>query len=222
MTKCCIFDLDGTLLNTLGTIKFYMNETLARRGIPPIDDRECMSFVGSGAGALMHRACLSRNIYDAALEEEMLLEYMRAYDESPYYLTEKYEGIDRLLDGLSTRGISLAVLSNKPDFATRAAVAHFFEDVFDTVHGGRENIPLKPSPDGALEILSALGFSPAECAYIGDSDVDFKTGERLGAALNISVTWGFRSREELSSVGARNFANSALELENIIKSYEGR
>ncbi len=216
MIKCCIFDLDGTLLNTLGTIRYYMNQTLTGQGIAPVTEEECRSFVGSGARQLMHRACLSRGVEDASLEELMLTEYMAAYDNGPYHLTEKYGGIDELIGTLKARGIKLAVLSNKPDFATRMAVAHFFCNSFDAVHGGRDNIPLKPAADGCAEILSELGLSPNEAVYIGDSDVDFFTGENMGAAVNISVLWGFRTQEQLLKAGAHTFAYKVPDIINII------
>ncbi len=216
MIKCCIFDLDGTLLNTLYTIKYYVNKTLSDNGVEQICDDECRRFVGSGARVLVRRICESRGIAERALEEKMLSEYMAAYDSDPYFLTEKYEGTDELISALKAEKIKLSVLSNKPDLATRAAIEHFFGDAFHIVHGGRDNIPLKPDPTSAKEILSELGCSPLEAAYIGDSDVDVKTGKDLGASLNISVLWGFRSREELISAGADILCESAEDVKNII------
>ena len=185
MIKCCIFDLDGTLLNTLETIKYYVNITLEKYGYSPISTEECRSFVGSGARVLMTRAFAARGGISPELFEAAFAEYLADYDASPYHLTEKYEGIDRLISALSARGIKLAVLSNKQDISTCKAVGHFFADAFDTVHGGREGVPLKPDPDGCYEIFAELGCSPDECVYIGDSDVDVLTGKNMRAALNI-------------------------------------
>ncbi len=217
MIKYCIFDLDGTLLNTINTIKFYMNQTLSSRGIKPLSEKECKSFVGSGAKMLMHRACEARNVFDSQLEGKMLCEYMAAYDSNPYHLTEKYISMDELILSLKKDGIKLAVLSNKPDFATRAAVSYFFGDVFDIVRGGRDNSPLKPDPTACFEILREMGGAPSECAYIGDSDVDCITGKNMNAALNISVLWGYRTKAQLETVGAKLFVESVSELENTIK-----
>ena len=217
MIKCCIFDLDGTLLATLETIRFYVNRTLEKYGYSPISTEECRRFVGSGARVLMTRAFDSRGGISTELFEEALAHYLADYDASPYHLTEKYEGIDELIAWLRDKGIKLAVLSNKQDISTRAAVKRFFGDAFDIVHGGREGVPLKPNPEGCFQILSDLGFSPSECAYIGDSDVDAVTGKNMGAHLNISALWGFRTKEELISAGAESFAASPIEVIEIIK-----
>ena len=217
MIKCCIFDLDGTLLFTLETIRFYVNRTLEKYGCSPITVEECRGFVGSGARSLMTQAFASRGGISEELFEEAFAYYLADYDSSPYQLTEKYEGIDELISWLKSRGIKLAVLSNKQDFSTRAAVNHFFGDPFDVVFGARAGVSLKPAPDACFEILTSLGCSPDECAYIGDSDVDARTGKNMGAHLNISALWGFRTKEELLSAGAESFATSPLEVIEIIK-----
>ena len=202
MIKCCVFDLDGTLLNTLETIRYYVNRTLEKYGKAPISEDECRCFVGSGARALIKRAFDSRGGVPDELFEKALIEYIADYDADPYYLTEKYSGIDKLVEGLKERGIALAVLSNKPDFATKSAVNYFFGGAFDIVFGGREGIALKPGTDGCFEILARLGTSPEECAYIGDSDVDVMTAKNMNAGLKIAVSWGFRTKEELKDAGA--------------------
>ena len=217
MIKCCIFDLDGTLLSTLETIRFYVNRTLEKYGFSPISTEECRCFVGSGARVLMTRAFDSRGGISTELFEEALANYLADYDASPYHLTEKYDGIDELVAWLRDNGIKLAVLSNKQDISTCAAVKRFFGDAFDIVQGGREGIPLKPNPDGCYEILSELGCSPEECAYIGDSDVDARTGKNMGAHLNISALWGFRTKEELVAAGAVCFASSPRDIIKMIE-----
>jgi phosphoglycolate phosphatase len=165
----------------------------------------------------MTRAFDSRGGISTELFEEALASYLADYDASPYHLTEKYDGIDELVVWLRDNGIKLAVLSNKQDISTRAAVKRFFGDAFDIVHGGREGIPLKPNPDGCYEILSKLGFSPDECAYIGDSDVDAVTGKNMGARLNVSALWGFRTKEELVAAGAVCFASSPRDIIKMIE-----
>ncbi len=216
MIKCCIFDLDGTLLSTLETIRYYVNRTLTKYGYTPITEDECRSFVGAGARVLMTKAFNSRGDLPKEDFERALSEYMADYDSDPYYLTEKYEGIDELINELKSRGIKLAVLSNKPDFATKSAVRHFFDDSFSVVYGGREGIALKPSPEGCLEILSELSSLPSECAYIGDSDVDVITGKNMKAALNVSVSWGFRTKEELEAAGAEHIISSVDEIYSLL------
>ena len=216
MIKCCIFDLDGTLLYTLETIRFYLNKALEMNSVSPITKEECQSFVGSGVRVLIRSALDSRGINSPEIFERVLSDYSRAYDNEPYHLTQKYRGIDYLLSELKKCGIKLAVLSNKPDFATKRTIERFFPDTFDVVFGGRDNVALKPSPDGCLEILSELGFSANECAYIGDSDVDVITGKNMNAALNISVSWGYRTREELISAGATTIVSSAEEISKLV------
>lgn len=208
MIKCCIFDLDGTLLNSLETIRHYVNRTLTKYGLTAITEEECRNFVGSGARILMQRAFDSRGGIDTKVFESALGEYMADYDSDPYHLTEKYNGIDELICELKKRKIKLAVLSNKPDFATRCAVRHFFGETFDMVFGGRDGIALKPDTAGCFEILSAFNLSADECAYIGDSDVDVLTAKNMNAGLKIAVSWGFRTKEELKNAGAELIIDS--------------
>lgn len=222
MIKCCIFDLDGTLLFTLNTIRFYLNKTLEKYGLSPLTYEECRNFVGKGARNLLTRAADSRGGIDPLTFESALSEYLADYDKNPYHLTEKYEGIDIMIDELSKMGIKLAVLSNKPNFATCQSVNKFFDGKFSLCFGGRDNIALKPDPVSCFEILSTLSVSAAECAYIGDSEVDVNTGKNMSAALNISALWGFRSREELSSAGAYLFAKNPLEVVDIIKEFNNK
>ncbi|MBR3806237.1 MAG: HAD family hydrolase [Clostridia bacterium] len=219
MIKCCIFDLDGTILNTLETIRYYLNRTMTKYGRAPITEEECRLFVGAGARVLLTKAFNSRGGIDEKEFEVALSEYMADYDCDPYHLTEKYKGIDELIDELKKRKIKLAVLSNKPDFATRSAVGHFFGDSFNVVHGGRDGIPLKPSPEGCLEILSELSVLPSECVYIGDSDVDVMTGKNMNAALTVSVRWGFRTKEELNLSGAEHMVSSVDEICTLIDNF---
>ena len=204
--KCAVFDLDGTLLNTIKTINYYLNYALAKHGLPHVSEDDCMSFVGDGAVKLIERA-LSRVGADMALFDIVYKDYNEAYNASPYYLTEPYEGILDTLSALKEQGIKLAILSNKPDFAVKATAGNFFPGVFDITFGGRENIPLKPSPDALFDILKALGVSPEETAYIGDSEPDVLTAKNAGVAANISVTYGFRTREQLENAGAKIFTN---------------
>ncbi len=212
MIKCCIFDLDGTLLNTLSTIHYYLNKTLDKNGILPITREACQKYVGNGAKKLILRALAEKGIENEAVFSNVFRDYNAAYDADPYYLTEPYEKITELIDTLILRGVKLAVFSNKPDFATRAAISHFFPGKFSLVRGATDKTPLKPSPDGIFEILAELGSSPDECAYIGDSDVDVLTGKAAGVSKNIAVSWGFRSCEELLSAGAEIIVNSVGEI----------
>lgn len=214
--KCAVFDLDGTLLNTINTITHYLNFALASNGLPTVTTEECKGFVGDGVKMLLLRAIEAKGEYKDELYARMYADYNAAYNKEPNYLTEVYGGACEMLAELKSRGMRLAVLSNKPHFATVATIERFFPGVFDLVSGGRDGVPLKPDPTSLLDTISALGCTPAECAYVGDSDVDMLTALRAGVALPIAVTWGFRSRELLYSVGGRVFAERPDELCRLI------
>jgi phosphoglycolate phosphatase len=213
MIKCCIFDLDGTLLDTIGTITYFVNMTLEKYGFPKTTEEECKYFAGDGARTLVARALNSKGAVPSGEEfEEIFKFYRNAYDENPLYLTGIFPGVSELLSKLKNSGIKLAVLSNKPDTAVRPIVEHFFPGVFDIARGGRDGIPLKPNPEAALNIADELSISPEECAFIGDTDVDIETGKRLGAKITFGVLWGFRPEEELCRAGADKTVSKAKEI----------
>lgn len=214
--KAAVFDLDGTLLDTLSTIEFYLNKTLSSHGLPSVSRSQTMAFVGNGAAKLIERAMEAVGA-DKALFDSIFKSYNESYNADPYYLTEPYDGIAELIDELKSSGIPLAVLSNKPDFAVKAAVDHFFPGQFDIVFGGRESVCLKPAPDAIYEIVEKLGISIDEIAYVGDSEVDVLTAENAGIHNAYFVSWGFRTAEQLAAAGATRILNSASDLLNILK-----
>lgn len=215
MIKCAIFDLDGTLLDTLTTIAYYLNVKLKEYSYPTLDLEECRRCVGAGALKLVQNVLIPRGADEETISK-FHKEYTELYDTAPTYLTEPYGGIVELIDELSSRGIKCAVLSNKPDFATRSLINRYFGDKFSVVHGGREGVPLKPQPEGVFDILSELGCDVSECAYVGDSDIDVYTFLKSRVALGIAVTWGFRTRGELSAAGATVFADTPFEVLDLI------
>lgn len=217
MIKYAIFDLDGTLLDTVTTITYYVNLVLKRYGIREISEDECKYFVGNGAKTLIDRATASRGVTDVELISKIYTEYNEEYNRNTLYLTKAYEGIPELLSALSDNGIKLAVLSNKPDDTTRNIIPSFFGDAFTVVHGGRDGIPLKPAPDGVFEIYRELGASADEVMYIGDTGVDMQTGNNAAAKITVGVLWGFRKRDELESSGADVIVESPEEILNLIK-----
>ena len=217
MIKYAVFDLDGTLLDTITTITHYVNLVLRRYNIREISEDECKYFVGNGAKTLIDRAAASRAVTDKELICRIFSEYNEEYNKDTLYLTKPYDGIPELLAALKDRKIKLSVLSNKPDDTTRNIIPAFFPDIFAVVRGGREGTPLKPAPDGVLEILKELGAPSDEVMYIGDTNVDMQTGRNAGAGITVGVSWGFRERDELVSSGADVIVDNPCEILNLLK-----
>ncbi len=212
MIKCCIFDLDGTLLNTISTISYYVNKTFAAEGIEAITEEECKSFVGDGPQKLIERALASKKRCKCGGVSRILENYKKNYASDNLYLTAPYDGIKDMLIKLSEKKIVCAVLSNKQEEATVPIVEAFFGELIKLTRGARDGVPLKPSPDAVFEIIRELGFSPSETAYIGDTGVDMKTGKAFSAKKTIGVTWGFRDSRELLENGADVIVDNAEEL----------
>ena len=210
--------MDGTVLDTIGTITYYVNVTLKKFGIKEISEDECKIFVGNGAKLLIDRTLKSREVYDVDLASRVLESYNLAYDENPTYLTRPFEKIIELLEELKKRNIKIGIVSNKPDFLTRPLAERYFGSLVDSTVGGKDGVPLKPSPDSVLNILSEFGCEPTQLAYIGDTGTDMETGNNAGAALTVGVLWGFRSEEELRHFGADVIVKHPLEiLDEVLK-----
>ena len=210
--KACIFDLDGTLTDTLESLAFSVKETLKEMGLPQITTDECRSFVGNGARYLMERALEAAGDRELSRIEEGMEVYGRIFDENCTYLVTPYEGITETLKQMKDKGIKLAVLSNKPHRQTKKVVERIFgEDVFDCVQGQKEGIARKPDPDGIYRLLEEMQAGREECLYVGDSEVDVETGRNAGVRM-VGVSWGFRSREALKAAGAGIIIDSPEEL----------
>ena len=212
MIKCCIFDLDGTLLYTLKTITYYLNKSLAANGVPEISEEQCRIFIGNGARTLVKRALGASGITDEALAHKVWFEYNRDYNRDTLYLTEAYDGIPELIEELHRRGVTLAVLSNKPDDTTGAIIAEKFGGYFKIARGGRDDIPLKPAPDGLLRLMEELGVLPSEVMYLGDTGVDIITGKTAKVAITAGVAWGYHAPSELIAEGADLIVNAPREI----------
>ena len=212
MIKACIFDLDGTLLDTLSTITYYVNQTLQKEGFSPITEDECRYFVGDGPYKLIQRSLASKGCTDEAVICDVLKKYRNNYDKAPQYLTAPFDGIPELLLELSSRGILVGVVSNKQDEATVPTVRHFFGDKVTLARGSKAGVPLKPAPDAVYSMLDELGVKPEETVYVGDTGVDMQTGKAFSAARTIGVLWGFRPKEELIENGADVIVTSPNEI----------
>ena len=218
MIKLAIFDLDGTLLDTLGDIAGACNHALKACGCPIHDTEKYKTFVGRGIMNLFRSALPERH-----RSEEMVMKMKNAF--VPYYnehkndLTSPYPGITSLLDALAAKGIRLAVASNKYQEATEELVTqHFGGYSFACVLGQREGRPIKPDAGIILEAMACCGdVSPDEVIYCGDSDVDMQTGINAGVKT-AAATWGFRTREELAAYSPCLLADNPEEIYNFIAS----
>ena len=199
--RAAIFDLDGTLLDTLEDIARAMDFALQRHGLSPHTLDDYRQFVGEGVRNLVRRAVgASGGIGE--LESEVFAAFRRRYDEQLVVTTRPYPGVVELLDRLRERGIVTGVLSNKPDDTTRVLVERFFPGRITLARGERPSAPRKPDPTAALEMAKALEVDAASCLFAGDSRVDMETATRA-EMFGVGVLWGFRGREELVSSGAR-------------------
>jgi phosphoglycolate phosphatase len=202
MHGALIFDLDGTLVESLPGIAASLNRALALHGLPGHGDAAVRGFIGDGARMLVTRALAPGEA--APHFESVLRSFAQDYAVSWQKGTRPYEGITKLLADLCGRGVPLAVLSNKPHAFTTEIVAKLFPGItFTAVLGNREGLPHKPDPTGALEIAATLGVAPENCVLIGDSTMDLDTARNAGMA-SIAVTWGYHDSERL--IGADRIA----------------
>lgn len=210
--KACIFDLDGTLTNTLESMTYSVNLTLEEMGLSKITKDQCRLFVGNGARVLMEKSLKAAGDTDASRIEDGMEIYGRIFDQNCTYHVTPYEGIPEMLKALKDKGIHLAVLSNKPDRQTVKVVkAIFGEELFDYAQGQKEGIRRKPEPDGVWYLMEQMHVSKEECLYIGDSEVDAATGRNAGLKT-IGVLWGFRDRKTLETAGADDLIDRPDEL----------
>lgn len=219
MYKACIFDLDGTLANTLNSIAFFANSALEKCGYKTIPILEYRYLVGNGADLLMRRmlntVCGEGN-YTEDDVQKLRKTYDALYESNPTYIVTNYDGMQELIRELRQAGIKLAVLSNKPHNCTTAIVETLFAPgTFDACYGQRPEVARKPSPQGALLIADELGVKPQECLYIGDTNTDMNTGAAAGMDT-VGVLWGFRQRKELEENHAKYIIETPKEIKDIL------
>ena len=211
MIKLCIFDLDGTLTNTLPAISHFGNSALKENGFPEIVMERYKKLVGDGRDLLIHRMLSESGNDNEENFVKVVKSYDAAYEADPLYNTAPYNGIPELLADLRKQGIELAVLSNKPDNVVQDVVRLFFGETFSYVLGHLPPNEIKPNPNTALMICDKFGVSPKETAFIGDTNVDIKTGKNAGMKT-VGVTWGFRDKDELISAGADFVAENPQDI----------
>lgn len=221
--KAILFDLDGTLLNTLDDLADSGNQALAAFGLPPRPNDDYRLMVGAGARNLVLRAAanasgLPQDRIPEQMVKEMLAVFVQEYARNWAVKTLPYPGVRELLDKLSAAGLKLAVLSNKPDDFTQAIMAHFFRpDEFVAVAGKLPDWPIKPDPALALELCRQMGVEPGEMALVGDSGSDMETAVRAGM-LPVGVLWGFRDEAEMTGAGAVWLAETPAALGDFLLS----
>ena len=212
--RVALFDLDGTVLNTLDDLADATNAVLTANNMPTRTLDEVRRFVGNGVRKLIERAVPAGT--DEPLVEKILGDFKAYYGAHCAEKTAPYEGILEMLAALRQNGVRTAVVSNKADFAVQALAKQYFGDLFDVALGeDTAKRPTKPAPDMVYHVLNMLGATPAEAVYIGDSDVDVLTARNAGLRC-IAVTWGFRDRACLQKAGATLLADTAKELQNLI------
>jgi len=212
MIQACIFDLDGTLTDTLDSLVFSVCATLNEMGLPGISKDECRAFIGNGARKLLEESLEAVGDVGHTRIEEAIDIYKRVFDANCTYQVVPYEGVMEILEKLKRKGIKTAVLSNKPHDQTVKVVREVIGmEVVDWAQGQQEHIARKPDPAGVYAILERFGIEKEECLYIGDSEVDILTGNNAGLRT-IGVTWGFRTKAQLKEAGAENMIEKAEEL----------
>ncbi len=210
--KAVIFDLDGTLSDSIASIKYSADRALGEFGYGPFTERQYQYFVGDGAANLVKRALIEGGDRELVHFESAFARYKEIFREYCMYQVKPYDGIRELLAALKERGIKIAVLSNKPHANTIAVIEKLFgRDYFDKIQGQTDHIAIKPSPEGVFLILNEWGMTPGDVLYLGDTATDMRTGKGAGA-FTVGALWGFRERDELEEGGADALIGHPMEL----------
>lgn len=214
--KAILFDLDGTLLDTIDDLADCMNATLAEDGLPTIPVERQKYMVGDGVRKYVLRALPSDRHFNEAYVAEFTRRFRAAYGAHWADKTRPYAGVPEMLSALGRAGVRMAVLSNKPDGPTREMVCHFLGAFdFAVVRGAVEGVPLKPDPTPALRIAEELGVAPARFLYLGDTATDMQAARAAGMCA-VGALWGFRSREELVDAGAQQLVARPMDVLDLI------
>lgn len=211
-----VFDLDGTLLDTLQDIGAGANVALHRSGFPEHSRTDYRRFVGHGIRTLFEQALPEQSNTPEAIDR-VLAEYQGYYPEHCTVHTVFFPGVQALVRKLHAAGYTLGVLSNKTERTTLKIIHHFFpEEPFALIWGNNGTRPLKPAPDAGYLLLDELGLKPEQVLYIGDGDTDMAFASKMGF-FALGVTWGYRDREELIAAGADMLADSTQEIEALLQ-----
>lgn len=217
MYKAGIFDLDGTLADTVDSMAYSANLALRELGLKEQPAERFKNFAGDGAKELVKRCLIASGDETCSRFEDMQRLYRMYFERYCMYHVKPYDDIRHLLEAMKREGMRIAVLSNKPHAQAIDVVESIFgKGYFDYVQGQTEKIPRKPDPAGALHIADVFGVKASECLYMGDTNTDMKTGKAAGM-FTIGVLWGFRTREELEENHADRIAGHPLEIEALLK-----
>lgn len=211
--RLVIFDLDGTILETLYDLYLSTNYVLKKHNMPQRTIDEVRKFVGNGIRRLLEQAVAMGTSKEKI--DEILVDFNEYYKEHCMDNTKPYDGIKDIITELRSKGIKTAVVSNKADYGVQSLCKEFFDGMFDYAVGEREGIRRKPYPDSVNHVIERFGASKSEVVYIGDSEVDYKTSKNAGIEL-IMVTWGFRDEESMRNEGATVFAHDMVELKELL------
>lgn len=210
--KAVIFDLDGTLSDSIHSIKYSGDRTMETFGYGPFSEEQYKYFVGDGAANLVRRALRAGGDTELVHFEEAYALYREVFKENCMYRVRPYEGIPELLATLKAQHVKIATLSNKPHAETVNVIETLFgKGYFDVIEGQREGLAIKPSPDGVFRILEQLSLSVEDTLYLGDTATDMKTGKAAGT-FTVGALWGFREKTELVEGGADALIGYPLEL----------
>lgn len=216
--KGCIFDLDGTLVNSIHALTYCTNTALERCGVEQrVSEEQMMTIVGDGYKTQMRRSLIACGDTELEHYEEILPIYMEVFAEHCLYEMHAYEGIPELLKYAKDHGMKIAVVSNKPHAqAVDTTEFVFGKGYFDCIIGEKEGVPKKPDPAMALNAAKTLGVEPEQCIYFGDTNTDMQTGRAAGMTT-IGVLWGFRGREELEQYSPDYLLESPTEMIAILE-----
>ena len=218
MIKACIFDLDGTLADTLESMAYVTNIIMQKFGLKTLPTENFKYYSGEGANMLIRRALRDAGDPELVHFDEGQKLYREMFDADPMYKVVPYEGMPETLKALKEKGLKLAVCSNKPHEAAVKVIAKMFEGCFDLVIGQSDRIRRKPAPDGPLKVAEEFGVQPSECMYLGDTKTVMETGTAAGMHT-VGALWGFRDREELESNGAEIVAEKPTDLFRIYEEW---
>ncbi len=208
--RAVLFDLDGTLLDSLGDLADSMNAVLAEDGLPTHEVDAFRYFIGEGVSLLVERS-LPKEKHDPESVQGYLERYRASYG-ARWHLSKPFAGVPELLDQLQAHGVGLAVVSNKPEVFTKQCVETIFPNwEWDCILGQSDAIPSKPDAAMALHAAERLGVAPENCLFVGDSDIDILTGVNAGMTA-VGVSWGFRPEAELRDAGMQHYLETPADL----------